>query len=238
MKRALVTGGSGAIGKAICSALAEDGLHVIIHANQNLQLAEETAKEISSAGGSAETVCFDVTDQKASASVLEKLLLDGPVQVLVNNAGKHDDAPMAGMLPEQWKEVVDVSLNGFYNVTQPLLLPMIGSRWGRIISVSSIAGVLGNRGQTNYSAAKAGLHGASKSLSQEIASRGITVNVIAPGIIDTAMTQKLFTVEKIKQLVPMKRAGTAKEVANAVAFLASEKASYISGQIIGVNGGI
>lgn len=238
MIRALVTGGSGEIGGAICSALAEDGLHVIIHANRNLPLAEAAVKIIIKKGGSAETVCFDVTDQKQSASALEKVLRDGPVQVLVNNAGSHDDAPMAGMQPQQWKRVIDVSLNGFYNVTQPLLLPMIGSRWGRIISVSSIAGIMGNRGQTNYSAAKAGLHGASKSLSQEIASRGITVNVVAPGIIDTAMSQKYFDDEKIKSLVPMKRAGRAEEVADVVAFLASEKASYISGQIIGVDGGI
>ena len=238
MKRALVTGGSGEIGRAICSALAENGLHVIIHANKNFPLAEAAVKEISGAGGSAETVCFDVTDQKQTASALEKLLRNGPVQVLVNNAGSHDDSPLAGMRPEQWKRVIDVSLNGFYNVTQPLLLPIIGSRWGRVISVSSIAGTMGNRGQTNYSAAKAGLHGASKSLSQEISSRGVTVNVVAPGIIDTAMSKEFFTDERIKQLVPMKRAGRAEEVADVVAFLASEKASYISGQIIGVDGGI
>lgn len=238
MKKALVTGGSGIIGKAICAALAEDGLHVIIHANKNMRLAEEAAKKISSKGGSAEAVCFDVADQKASSIALENILDDGPIQVLVNNAGVHDDATMAGMRPEQWNRVIDVCLNGFYNVTQPLLLPMIGTRWGRIINISSIAGMIGSRGQTNYSAAKAGLHGASKSLSQELASRGITVNVVAPGIIDTPMSQKFFTKEKIEELVPMKRAGSAEEVANVVAFLASEKASYISGQIIGVNGGI
>lgn len=238
MKTALVTGGSGTIGQAICHALAGDNMHVIVHANQNRNEAEKVAEEISSQGGSAEAVCFDVTEQENTARAIEELLYVSPIQILVNNAGIHDDAPLAGMSAEQWNRVIDVTLNGFYNVTQPLLLPMIGGRWGRIISISSIAGVIGNRGQTNYAAAKAGLHGASKSLSQEVGSRGITVNVIAPGIIATPKTQKLFPPDKIEQLVPMKRAGAPKEVADLAAFLASEKASYISGQIIGVNGGM
>jgi 3-oxoacyl-[acyl-carrier protein] reductase len=238
MIKALVTGGSGEIGRTICTSLATDGMHVIIHASQNIDLAEKTSKEIIGNGGSSETICFNVTDPISTANSIEKLLSSGPIQVLVNNAGIHDDAPLAGMEPKQWKEVIDVTLNGFYNVTKPLLLPMISTRWGRIISISSIAGIMGNRGQSNYSAAKAGLHGASKSLSQEISSRGITVNVVAPGIIDTPMANKYFTEEKIKQLVPMKRAGTTDEVADLVAFLASKKSSYISGQIIAINGGI
>lgn len=238
MIKALVTGGSGDIGRTICTTLAKEGLHVIIHASQNIQLAEKTSNEIKENGGSSETVCFNVTDQKSTETALEKILSTGPIQVLVNNAGIHDDAPMAGMEPEQWSEVIDVTLNGFFNVTKPILMPMISSRWGRIISISSIAGIIGNRGQTNYSAAKAGLHGASKSLSQEISSRGITVNVVAPGIIDTPMANKIFPEEKIKQLVPMKRAGSTNEVADVVSFLASKKASYITGQIISVNGGI
>ena len=166
------------------------------------------------------------------------LLKDGPIQVVVNNAGLHDDAPMAGMTSEQWTKVIDLSLNGFFNVTQPLLLPMIGTRWGRIVSISSLAGVIGNRGQTNYAAAKAGLHGASKSLAIEVASRGITVNVVAPGLIESSATRQAFKPEQIDSIVPMKRVGTPEEVAALVSFLVSEPAGYITGQIIGVNGGM
>ena len=238
MKRALITGGSGAIGAAIARRLARGGLHVIVHANRNREQAEAVAGEIRSAGGSAETTAFDVADGKASAQALETLLAVGPIQVLVNNAGIHDDAPLAGMTPQQWKRVVDVSLHGFFNVTQPLLLPMLATRWGRIVSVSSIAAVIGNRGQANYAAAKAGLHGASKSLALEIASRGVTVNVVAPGIIQTPMTANVFSVEQIAALVPMKRAGSADEVAGLVAFLASAEAGYITGQVISINGGM
>jgi 3-oxoacyl-[acyl-carrier protein] reductase len=158
--------------------------------------------------------------------------------VLVNNAGIHDDAPMAGMRMDQWSQVIAVSLGGFFNVTQPLLLPMIGTRWGRIITISSISALLGNRGQTNYAAAKAGLHGASKSLAREVASRGVTVNVVAPGIIESRLVDQTFKPEQIEALVPMKRAGTPQEVAYLVGFLASEKADYISGQVIGLNGGM
>ncbi|MGH8515643.1 MAG: SDR family oxidoreductase, partial [Gammaproteobacteria bacterium] len=177
-------------------------------------------------------------DAEAAKRALDAILEDGPVQVLVNNAGVHDDAPMAGMRPEQWQDVIAVSLHGFFNVTQPLLLPMIGTRWGRIISISSLAGVLGNRGQANYAAAKAGLHGASRSLALELASRGVTVNVVAPGIIASPMIERAFKPAQIEALVPMKRAGTPQEVAHLIAFLASEHASYISGQVIGINGGI
>ena len=143
---------------------------------------------------------------------------------------------MAGMTPSQWKRVIDVSLNGFYNVTQPLLLPMMTTRWGRIISISSIAGILGNRGQANYAAAKAGLHGASKSLAIELASRGVTVNAIAPGIIASQMTENIFDEKLIKQMVPMKRAGRPDEVAALVNFLASDESGYISGQVLSING--
>jgi 3-oxoacyl-[acyl-carrier protein] reductase len=238
MKRALVTGGSGGIGAAIAQRLARDGLHVIVHANRNREQAEAVADGIRSAGGSAETTAFDVADGKASAQALETLLAAGPIQVLVNSAGIHDDAPLAGMTSEQWHRVVDVTLHGFYHVTQPLLLPMLRTRWGRVISISSIAGVIGNRGQANYAAAKAGLHGASKSLAFEVASRGVTVNVVAPGIIQTPMTAHVFSAEQIAALVPMKRAGSAEEVAELVAFLASPAAGYISGQVISINGGM
>ena len=238
MKRALVTGGSGGIGAAIAKRLARDGLHVIVHANRNREQAESVAGEIGAAGGSAETCTFDVADGAASGAALALLLEGGPIQVLVNNAGIHDDAPLAGMTYEQWHRVVDVTLHGFYHVTQPLLLPMLRTRWGRVISISSVAGVTGNRGQANYAAAKAGLHGASKSLAFEVASRGVTVNVVAPGIVQTPMAQAAFSKEQIDALVPVKRAGTPEEVAALAGFLASPDAGYITGQVISINGGM
>ena len=237
-KRALVTGGSGDLGGAICRRLAVDGLHVIVHANGNLARAKALAAEIGEVGGSAEAIAFDVADGNASRAAIEKLLEAGPIQVVVNNAGIHDDAPMAGMSEAQWKRVIDVSLHGFFHVTQPLLLPMARTRWGRIVSVSSVAAVLGNRGQSNYAAAKAALHGASKSLAREMASRGITVNVVAPGVIEGNMAAEAFTAESIKQLVPAGRAGKPEEIAALVGFLCGEEAAYINGQVIGVNGGM
>lgn len=237
-KRALVTGGSGVIGSAIAKRLAMDGYAVIVHAHRHPESAEQVAEQVRDTGGSASVVCFDLTDESATRQALDGLLKDGPIQVVVNNAGAHDDAPMAGMSHEQWTRVIDLSLNGFFNVTQPLLLPMIGTRWGRIVSISSLAGVTGNRGQTNYAAAKAGLHGASKSLAIELASRGITVNVVAPGLIESPATSDSFKAEQVATLVPMKRVGTPDDVAALVSFLASEGAGYITGQIIGVNGGM
>ncbi len=238
MKRALVTGGSGALGQAICQELALQDLHVIVHGNSHPGKATEVVDRIIQAGGSAESVCFDVTDANTVGQAINGLLQGGTIQVLVNNAGIYDDAPMAGMTREQWSRVVNVSLHGFFHVTQPLLLPMIGTRWGRIVTVSSIAGVIGHRGQTNYAAAKAGLHGASKSLAHELASRGVTVNVVAPGLVHSPMTDHVFDQKQIEAMVPMKRAGTPEEVAYLVGFLVSDKASYISGQVINVNGGM
>lgn len=238
MKRALVTGGSGAIGAAICRQLAADGFAVIIHANRNLDAAEQLAANLRAESREAEAVQFDVTDAAATKAALDKLLEVGPIQVLVNNAGIHDDAVFPGMSAEQWHRVIDVSLGGFFNVTQPLTMPMIRTRWGRIITISSIAAITGNRGQVNYSAAKGALHSASKSLALELASRGITVNAVAPGIITSEMSKDAFSAETIKQLVPMKRAGQPEEVAALVGFLASEQAAYITGQVISINGGM
>jgi 3-oxoacyl-[acyl-carrier protein] reductase len=237
-RRALVTGGSGDLGGAICRQLAGDGLHVIVHANGNRARAEDVAAQILRDGGSAEAIAFDVADGEATRAAIDTLLEGGPVQVVVNNAGIHDDAPMAGMSDAQWKRVIDVSLHGFFHVTQPLLLPMARTRWGRIVSVSSVAAVLGNRGQANYAAAKSALHGASKSLAREMAARGITVNVVAPGVIAGRMADAAFPPEVVKQLVPAGRAGTPDEVAALVRFLCSDVAGYINGQVIGVNGGM
>jgi 3-oxoacyl-[acyl-carrier protein] reductase len=238
MRRALVTGGSGVLGAAICKALAESGHHVIVHANSGLAKAEAVCAEIRAAGGSAETIAFDVTDPDACISALAGIVEVGPVEILVNNAGIHDDAVMPGMRPEQWSRVIDVSLNGFFNVTQPLLMPMMRGRWGRIVSISSVAALRGNRGQANYAAAKAGLHGATRSLALELASRGITVNAVAPGIIASNMADAVFDAATVGRLVPMKRMGQAWEVAALVRFLASDDAGYITAQVISINGGM
>jgi len=238
MSRALVTGGSGVIGAAIAHALANAGHHVTIHAHGQIARAEALAAAIIAAGGAADAVRFDLTDAAQTTASLAQILEAGPIQILVNNAGIHDDAVLPGMRPEQWSRVIDVSLNGFFNVTQPLLMPMIRTRWGRIINISSVAAVMGNRGQANYAAAKAGLHGATRSLSLELASRGITVNTVAPGIIASPATETIFPKEAIAKLVPMQRAGQPEEVADLVAFLASERAGYITGQLISINGGM
>jgi 3-oxoacyl-[acyl-carrier protein] reductase len=236
MKRALVTGGSGAIGSAICRELAAQGMQVIVHSHRNAQGALAVAEEIRASGGSAETVSIDLTQHAQTARALEQLLAPGPIQVLVHNAGIYSDAPMAGMSEDQWVSVVGVSLHGFFNVARPLLLPMLRTRWGRIVAISSIAGILGNRGQANYAAAKAGVHGAVKSLALEVASRGVTVNAVAPGIIASPTSESAFSDADIARLVPMKRAGAPEEVAGVVGFLCSDRASYVSGQILAVNG--
>ena len=238
MRRALVTGGSGTIGGAIARALAAAGHCVVVHAHREPSRAREIVAEITAEGGVAEAVRFDVTDAGETGRALAHLLEAGPIQILVNNAGIHDDAVMPGMRPDQWSRVIDVSLNGFFNVTQPLLLPMIRTRWGRIINISSVAAIMGNRGQANYAAAKAGLHGATRALALELASRGITVNTVAPGIIASPATDTVFPKETLNRLVPMQRAGRPEEVADLVTFLASERAGYISGQQISINGGM
>ena len=238
MKHALVTGGSGGIGAAICRRLAADGCHVYIHAHHGLEAAQALAESIHAESGSAQVITFDVTDASAVSQVLTPLLEQQPIQILVNNAGIHDDAVFPGMRPAQWHRVIDVSVNGFFNVTQPLMMPMIRSRWGRIINVSSIASLTGNAGQVNYSAAKGALNSATKSLAREVASRNITVNAVAPGIIDTTMSASTFDAQEIARMVPMKRAGSPTEVADLIGFLVSEQAGYITGQIISINGGM
>ena len=237
-RRAIVTGGSGDLGGPICRRLAAEGAHVIVHANGNLARAEAVRDEIVATGGSAEAVAFDVADGDATRAALNALLEDGPIQIVVNNAGIHDDAPMAGMREAQWKRVIDVSLHGFFRVTQPLVLPMLRTRWGRILNISSVAALAGNRGQVNYAAAKGALNSATKALSLELASRGVTVNAIAPGIIASPMAASAFDAETIKRIVPAQRAGTPEEVAALAGFLVSPDAGYITGQVISVNGGL
>ena len=237
-RRALVTGGSGALGEAICHALAAGGLEVIVHANRRPAEAERVAAEIRDEGGQARAVAFDVTDAAATRAACEALTDERAVQVLVNNAGIHDDAPFVGMSRAQWDAVLDVSLNGFFNVTRPLALPMARTRWGRIVSIGSVAATLGNRGQANYAAAKGAVYAASRTLALELGSRGVTVNAVAPGIIDSPMASAAFDAASIARMVPLQRAGRATDVAALVAFLASDAAGYITGQVVPIDGGM
>lgn len=237
-KRALITGASGALGSAIAERLAREGATVLLHASSRPQAIEALAARIRAAGGQAECHVFDLSDDAACAAATARILEGGAVQVLVNNAGVHDDAVLPGMRAEQWHRVIDVSLHGFFRVTQPLLLPMLRTRWGRILNISSVAALMGNRGQVNYAAAKGALNSATKALSLEVASRGVTVNAIAPGIIASPMADAVFDPAHIKQMVPVQRAGTPEEVAALAAFLAGPEAAYITGQVISVNGGM
>jgi 3-oxoacyl-[acyl-carrier protein] reductase len=238
MKRALVTGGAGTIGAAISRRLARDGMHVLVHAHASRAAAEALVQELRASGGSAETLISDLTDIAATAAALAPVLADTVPQVVVHCAGTHDDVPLAGMAETQWRRVIDVSLHGFYAVTRPMLLPLMATRWGRVIAISSVSALIGNRGQVNYAAAKAGLIGAVRALSLEVASRGITVNAIAPGVIESPAATGAFDARRIAELVPMKRAGRPEEVADLVGFLASDQAGYITGQTISINGGM
>ncbi len=237
-KRALITGASGALGSAIALRLAQDGAHVLLHANSRPQVVEALAASLREQGLQAEACVFDITSDSATQAACEAILQAGAVQIIVNNAGIHDDAVFPGMRAEQWHRVMEVSVNGFFRVTQPLMLPMLRTRWGRVINMSSVASITGNRGQVNYAAAKGALNSATKALSMEVASRGVTVNAIAPGIIQSPMADSVFDAKLIAQIVPAKRAGTPEEVADLTAFLASPQAGYITGQIISINGGM
>lgn len=241
--RALVTGASRGIGAAIAKKLAADGFPVIVHYRSGEDLAKAVLADIEGAGGEGELVRFDVTDHAESQAAITKLLEDPrPIGVLVNNAGVTADAPFPAMDHAAWSKVIRTSLDGFYNVTQPLTMPMVRLRWGRIIQITSVSGVIGNRGQVNYSAAKAGLIGATKALAQEMAKRNVTVNAVAPGpvegeMFDAALAQGTPLDEVLKH-IPMRRIATPDDVAAAVSFLASDAAGYITGQVLGVNGGM
>jgi 3-oxoacyl-[acyl-carrier protein] reductase len=237
-KRALVTGASGALGSAIARRLAADGAHVLLHGNSRPETLAALTDEIRAAGGQAEARVFDLGSDSACADAVAQMLASGPVQIIINNAGIHDDAVFPGMKAAQWHRVIDVSLHGFFRVTQPLLLPMLRTRWGRIVNISSVAALAGNRGQVNYAAAKGALNSATKALSLEVASRGVTVNAVAPGIIESPMAAGAFDADAIKRIVPMQRAGTAAEVASLVGYLCGSEAGYITGQVISVNGGL
>ncbi|MEO5732239.1 MAG: 3-oxoacyl-ACP reductase FabG [Rubrivivax sp.] len=237
-KRALITGASGALGSAIATRLAADGAQVLLHANTRPEAAQALADTLRAAGGQAEVCAFDLADDAACAAACAQMLKAGPVQVIVNNAGIHDDAVFPGMRAEQWYRVIDISLHGFFRVTQPLLLPMLRTRWGRIVNISSVTALIGNRGQVNYGAAKGAINSATKSLALEVASRGVTVNAIAPGIIASPMAASAFDAETIKRMVPVQRAGRPEEVAALAGFLVSEQAAYITGQVISINGGM
>lgn len=238
MSRALVTGASRGIGAAIAKALARTGHTIIINYRTQREQAEKVLAEIEGEGGRGVLAPFDVRDRTAVNAAIEHLLSDPePIDVLVNNAGIAKDNAFPAIPWEDWEQVTRTTLDGFYNVTKPLVMPMVRRKHGRIINIASVTGVTGNRGQTNYAAAKAGLIGATKSLSKELAKRRITVNAVAPGLVDTEMTHGA-PVEEILKHIPMARVGRAEEVADLVAFLASDKAAYITGQVIGINGGL
>lgn len=239
-KYALVTGASRGIGRAVAVKLGSQGFNVLINYMSNKEEAERTLDLVREAGSDGELLPFDVSDRTATADALADWMKthEGEyISVIVNNAGVRKDNLMVFMSENEWHKVLSVTLDGFYNVTKPLLKPMIAKRWGRIINIASLSGVRGMTGQTNYSAAKGGLIAATKALAQEIAKKGITVNAVAPGFIRTDMTEDLPEAE-LKKLVPCGRFGEPAEVAELVSFLASESSAYITGEVVSINGGL
>lgn len=237
---ALITGASRGLGAAIALELADAGHPIMVNYRADRSGAQRVVEAIEKAGGKACMAQFDVSDAGATSAAIADLLEIGPIGVLVNNAGVARDAPFPALKREDWDAVLRPTLDGFYNVTQPLVMPMVRRRRGRIVNVSSMSGLVGNRGQVNYSAAKAGLIGATRSLAQELAKRTITVNAIAPGLIETDMLDELEESRRTRMLemIPMRRFGKVREVAELVRFLCSDRASYITGQVIAINGGM
>lgn len=240
MNCALVTGGSRGIGRAVCLKLAGMGYHILVNYKSNEAEAQNTLSKIQEKGGSASLLKFDVADRNAVAQVLGKWMETNPdhhIEVLVNNAGIKDDVLLMWMKDEQWDNVIGTSLNGFFNVTRLVIQNMLIRRYGRIINVVSLSGLKGLPGQTNYSAAKGGVIAATKALAQEVGKRNITVNAIAPGFIKTDMTEGLDE-KQLKNLIPVNRFGEPEEVAHAVGFFASPESSYITGEVLSINGGM
>ncbi len=240
MKCALITGGSRGIGRAICTRMAALGYYIIVNYKSNVEEANKTLSLVEEAGGNGELLQFDVADKDQIQKVLGEWIAaseEKHIEVLVNNAGIRDDSLMAWMTDEQWDNVLKTNLDSFFYVTRLVLNSMLERKYGRIINVVSLSGLKGLAGQTNYSAAKAGVIGATKALAQEVGRQGITVNALAPGFIKTDMTEDLNEKE-LKALIPVKRFGLPEEVAHAAAFLASPEAAYITGQVLSINGGL
>ncbi len=240
-KIAIVTGGSRGIGRAICIRLAQMGAHVLINCIKGHALAQKVMEEVAEAGGVCNLLPFDVADPEASSNAIESAIRDyGGVHILVNSAGITRDGLLVRMKTEDWEKVLSINLTGAFNCTHAVIKTMLRQRWGRIVNIGSVVGAMGNTGQANYAASKAGLEGFTRSVAREVASRGITANVVAPGFIETGMTDRLP--EKIKRQllsqIPIGRMGRPEDVAEAVAFLASERASYITGHVLHVNGGL
>lgn len=238
-KRVLITGSSRGIGREIAILLAKENYDVVIHCSKNVESLKETQKIISECGKNSDALQFDISNREQCREVLEKYIeQNGSFYGVILNAGIAKDNVFPAMEDDEWDTVINTNLNGFYNVLKPIVMPMIQGRIkGRIIAMTSVSGITGNRGQTNYSASKAGIIGASKSLALELAKRGITVNCIAPGVIETDMIKDLPQ-EEVLKLIPMKRFGKSEEVAGLALYLLSENASYITGQVISVNGGL